>query len=536
MNRGLLIGALVATIVALGGAAFVVSSLGDDDEAADATTTVAPTTTTDDAAPDTTSAPSTTVEESTTSTAAETTVAPGPATVADLARSTVQVILLDGGQPTCSGSGTIVEPDGTILTNAHVVEADAGCPYDTIGVAVTDDSGTPPELRYQARIHGFDRTLDLAVIRISGDLDGNPVEGSFAAVPLGDSDEVEIGDQLRILGYPSIGGDTVTFTRGVVSGFTAQTGVGDRSWIKTDATIAGGNSGGAAFDGDGRLIGVPTQAAASDDGPVVDCRVITDTNGDGRFTDEDQCVPIGGFLNGIRPVNLALPLLEEARDAAPIDLDDVDTGPDTAVDTSTVFTYNPSWSLLSSDDPGFEGEFVVTAAAGIGQLCIWFDWEGIPAGTLWDGIWLIDGEVEEAYSFFGVGWDLTTDGTDAWVCAIDEAGLVAGLYEFAFLVDEEIEFIESIRITPEAVPLHTVEFVNSSDRDLCFLYVAPLGASDTGLDELGRTDVIASGDRFSVLVPEGDIIADAYDCDFEPMYANYDGLPVAGPVVVDVTG
>ena len=62
------------------------------------------------------------------------------AAVAELAESTVQVVLLDGSTPTCSGSGTIINQDGTILTNAHVIEPDAACPYDRIGIAITSDA------------------------------------------------------------------------------------------------------------------------------------------------------------------------------------------------------------------------------------------------------------------------------------------------------------------------------------------------------------------------------------------------------------
>ncbi len=61
---------------------------------------------------------------------------------------------------------------------------------------------------------------------LATDLDGAAAPGPFKSVPVGDSDAVEIGDQLRILGYPGIGGDTVTFTNGVVSGFASQNGIG----------------------------------------------------------------------------------------------------------------------------------------------------------------------------------------------------------------------------------------------------------------------------------------------------------------------
>ena len=522
----------IAVVLVVVGAGAAILAAGGGEESASSTTDAGPTT----VAPTETSTTSTATNDST----QDSTATPPPgadATVAELARSTVQVMLLAGGQPTCTGSGTFIGADGTILTNAHVVDPAGGCSYDTIGIAITDDAGLPPVLLYEAQIYAYDAVLDLAVLRVVSDLDGNGVTTTFPAVAVGDSDLVQIGDQLRILGYPGIGGDTVTFTNGVVSGFTSQNNVGDRSWIKTDATIAGGNSGGAAFGAEGKLIGVPTQAAASDSGPIVDCRVITDTNGDGLFNDEDQCVPIGGFLNGIRPVNLAAPLIEEAKTAAAIDLDQTPTAdPPGSSDLSSVFISNPGWSLEASDDVGFEPEFVVTTAAGSTSLCIWFDWEGIPDGVVWDGVWLIDGEPEDSYSFFGESWDLGSEGVDNWVCALDENGLVPGVYEFAFFLDEEVQFFESIRVTPSPVPTYEVTFLNSSGADVCYLFVAPLGASDTGLDELAFDEILASGQQTVLLVPEGGIITDAYGCELNVLLENYDGILISGDQTIEISG
>jgi serine protease Do len=105
----------------------------------------------------------------------------------------------------------------------------------------------------------------------------------------------------------------VTFTSGSVSGFSAEPGIKDRrGWIKTDATIAGGNSGGAAMSCDGELVGIPTQAAAGSDVTPVDARPVVDTNLDGRVDQRDTPMAVGGFINGLRPVKLAKPLLKKA--------------------------------------------------------------------------------------------------------------------------------------------------------------------------------------------------------------------------------
>jgi hypothetical protein len=134
-------------------------------------------------------------------------------------------------------------------------------------------------------------------------------------MPLGNSDTVQLGDPLTILGYPQIGGETITLTYGEVGGFTSEKKFGDRAFIKTAANITGGTSGGLAMDHLGYMVGVPTQLGNGRAGDLLDCRVLVDTNGDGDIDERDQCVPVGGFINALRPINLALPLIEEAKSA-----------------------------------------------------------------------------------------------------------------------------------------------------------------------------------------------------------------------------
>jgi serine/threonine-protein kinase len=215
-----------------------------------------------------------------------------------------------------TGSGSIISPDGMILTNAHVVLPDRYFPVDALIVAMTVDEDKPPEPAYYAKVLQADESLDIAVIRIFKDMDNNPVDYTkvnLPYVPLGDSDALKLGDPVTIIGYPGIGGQTITLTRGDISGFTAETGRGERAFIKTSATIAGGNSGGLAADQNGYLIGIPTQLGYGGDDQFVDCRVLVDTNRDGRVDENDSCVPTGGFINALRPVKLAIPLIEAAR-------------------------------------------------------------------------------------------------------------------------------------------------------------------------------------------------------------------------------
>ena len=235
----------------------------------------------------------------------------------------VQIVALVRGsrgnyQAAWTGSGTIVHPQGVILTNCHVVDPHAmgmSAPRaEVLGVAITERSDEAPALSYIAEVVAASPTMDLAVLRITMDVQGKRVKNlNLPWVGVGDSDALELGDIVSIFGYPGIGGETVTFTSGSVSGFSRQKDVAPgRAWIKTDATIAGGNSGGTAVDHDGFLVGIPTQAAAGMGISPVDARPVVDTNKDGRIDDRDTPMAVGGFINGLRPVNMAVPLLQES--------------------------------------------------------------------------------------------------------------------------------------------------------------------------------------------------------------------------------
>ncbi len=214
---------------------------------------------------------------------------------------------------------------------------------------------------------------------------------------MGDSDALELGDTLSIFGYPGIGGETVTFTAGSVAGFTAQQGLRDRrAWIKTDATIAGGNSGGTAVNEDGELVGVPTQAAAGSDITPVDARPVVDTNRDGRVDERDSPMAIGGFINGLRPVNLAKPLLQQAG---------VQMGGQSGAGVPMPMPLQPAPSA-PADGPSFgnlvfssqvtqDGRPINPAAllpAGGNQMFASFEFQGMQNGLPWSVVWALNGQ------------------------------------------------------------------------------------------------------------------------------------------------
>ena len=250
---------------------------------------------------------------------------PAAAPRSKLINATVQIFgvrIKDGkAVPIYVGSGSIISAHGLILTNAHVANpaavGETGETPDVLVVGIVKSEDKPPVYAYRAEIKAIDGYMDLAVLQIVSTIKGDSIDPSTLNLPhvsVGNSDDVHVGDHISILGFPAIGGDTITYTSGDVSGFSAEDKLGDRAWIKTDATISGGNSGGMGTNNKGQLVGVPSIAASgSANAEATDCRVIQDTNGDGVIDDKDTCIPIGGFINGLRPVNLALPLIKAAE-------------------------------------------------------------------------------------------------------------------------------------------------------------------------------------------------------------------------------
>ena len=140
-----------------------------------------------------------------------------------------------------TGSGVIISPDGYIVTNNHVVNG-----ADELTVTLNDNR------EYSARIIGTDPNTDLALIKINGK--------NLPTLPIGDSDNLKVGEWVLAVGNPYNLSSTVT--AGIVSakarsmGGEGSNGPQISSFIQTDAAINPGNSGGALVNAKGELVGI----------------------------------------------------------------------------------------------------------------------------------------------------------------------------------------------------------------------------------------------------------------------------------------
>ena len=176
----------------------------------------------------------------------------GPAVVVVLCRG-------EGGGEL--GTGSVIDVDGRILTNAHVVIPDAtGKPFETIRIyfkpeKLTGDPKKDLSAPVIAKVIKADRALDLALLELV-----EPRKTS-QIMPIGDLVDVQPGEPVVTIGHPEQGG-LWTLTSGVVSTLVADLGgVKGKNAFQTDASINRGNSGGPLIDMHGRMIGVNTAMA-----------------------------------------------------------------------------------------------------------------------------------------------------------------------------------------------------------------------------------------------------------------------------------
>ena len=140
---------------------------------------------------------------------------------------------------TVVGSGVIIDRDGQVLTNAHVVD-------NAASLSVTLDS----KEKAPARVLGLDPVLDLALLRLE-------TSSPLTTARLGDSSTLKVGEEVVAIGNPI--GLEQTMTRGIVSALNrVLPGISDQPLIQTDAPINPGNSGGPLFDRCGNVIGINT--------------------------------------------------------------------------------------------------------------------------------------------------------------------------------------------------------------------------------------------------------------------------------------
>ncbi len=324
-------------------------------------------------------------------------------------RSTVLIYTLDNNYNViASGSGSVLDTKGQVLTNFHVVgDPDTARFYNDDGIlviAMTTNVRKPAVPLYFAQVVNSDAELDLALLTIVADIDGNDLTGclQLPTYEIGDSEELFPGDDVAVIGFPGIGGQTVTFTTGKISGFDDDPAAGG-PWLKTDAEINPGNSGGSAIDTNGLLVGIPTAG----------------------IIDPDSA----GKIGLLRPINAADSVIAGVSGLGVPGC----TGGSTTPITPSTPPINSNGTQVILNFQGFSldsdaDEYVTFADSGITKIYANIEYIGAKTSTPLTAEWFVNGQLLEGSSLSFDTWPLDAGDGSAWINTSNPNGLEDGVY------------------------------------------------------------------------------------------------------------
>lgn len=354
-------------------------------------------------------------------------------------KATVQILVPDNNNDLFStGSGTILDAGrGLILTNFHVIgDPDTGAYYNDEGLALIGlmpaDLKGAPVVKYVARVTRADPDIDLAVLQITGTA-GNlsatlPKNLGLTAIDRGNSDELLPGDHLAVIGYPGLGGSTVTYTEGVVSGFLDEDADGVYEWIKTDTEVNPGNSGGLAIDTAGDFIGVPTAGYSRAD--------------------------VAGKISLLRPGALALQFYESAAlSDGRVSAQDktAHAAGDNRAAGAAFGAITFAAGITADDRPQDPGNTFIDPQA----VYAFFSVSGMRDGDPWKTRWLYKGEEVLTQDDM---WDMG-DASAAWVNISHPEGLPEGEFTLELYIGDRLDERASFEVVARGGPLR-VESIN----------------------------------------------------------------------------
>lgn len=344
-------------------------------------------------------------------------------------------VQLQGEVPviTCTGSGTLVDRSGLILTNAHFTLPNAVCPGDALFVAFTVQPEQAPVPRFRAEIAQLDEGLDLALLRISRQLDGRLLEPGSLSLPFvepGDSGALALDDTLTVAGFPDVGDDPVSLRQGTIVGLTQEPGGRSPHWIHVQGDFPGTLTGGGAYNRSGQLVGIPTTVPRLPGATGDPCTSLQDSNRDGLLNREDRCLPRGSAINTLRPVAYALPLLRAASLGLEVSLP-VAAGPTQEVAGEPLL--KRLFFASAVNEAGMPNTVVGRLPAGSNGLYLFFDYQNMSPEAVVELRVTRDGILEPGFSLAPARWRGKQNGT--WHVGSNVQPWPNGVYDFSLLID-----------------------------------------------------------------------------------------------------
>lgn len=333
----------------------------------------------------------------------------------------------------CVSTGTIVRADGLIVTNAHSVLPSPTCDGETLIVSMNVDLNEPPVPKYRAEIANADQGLDIAVLRITRELDGRLIAaGALPVLPfvdVGASGDIGIDDNILVAGYRGMGNQAVAIARGTITAFISEPRGGARAWFKTRAELPGTMAGGGAYNSAGQLIGIPTSAKYGRPASEGSCRFIEDTTGDGLINSSDHCVPSGDFISTIRPIRLAQSLIRGAALDLQVEIHTVPAGMLAPSEPPAISRLIFSPSVVD----GLPSTVVGAMPANTNSLYLFFDYRNMTPETVYELRVTRDGIPDATFSLPPVHWSGGRDGI--WYVGSRDQPWPNGAYQFTVLLN-----------------------------------------------------------------------------------------------------
>jgi len=332
----------------------------------------------------------------------------------------------------CVGSGTLFNADGLILTNAHLAAPAGPCRGERVIVSLPVRLDEPPVPTYIAEPVQIDNQLDLAVMQITGSLDGSLIDPATLNLPfvtIGDPSSLLPGDGLTFVGYPSVDASSIQSEMGVITGVTAERAGSRLAWLRTDSSLGGGMSGGGAYNNQGQLVGIPTSMPGTngEDAGLM-CLNIQDVTGDGIINERDACVPIGAPITAIRPVSFARSLTEAARSGFHLT-----RKPGLP---SNLPIADPSIRRLffatQLTEQGLPGQIVNVLPTGATSVFLFFDYDNMSSGIPFEVRVTRDGLEMPQFSLGPLAWGGGQKGM--WYVGTEGKTWPDGQYEFTILL------------------------------------------------------------------------------------------------------
>jgi hypothetical protein len=192
-------------------------------------------------------------------------------------------------------------------------------------------------------------------------------------------------------------------------------------------------------------------------------------------------------------------------------------------DVTQVFFGRPLFTDVQPDTKP-QGD-IIWLASGTTQLCAWWEYQNMADGVRWDGIWALEGTVQEEVSYLNEVWSGGANG-EWWACVSSEEPINEGLWDLTLNVEGELVGGGFVGVGDALEPV-AFTFTNASPNEVCYLYISPDVTTFWGADWLGPQETVLPSGSVSYDLPPTTYDLRGDDCQHNVLFE--DTQEIAGP-------